>query len=215
MVQMVQKINHSDKTETGQGQNKGEKPKSLEQIKAEFIEQVREQIDETEFASEGERMQFEKKIEQKIRSGAKLSAKEMNYLRKYNPYLYQQMSRVQAQREMLKEELKHCKTKQEAQAVIARAMASVSKEDPAREAMTAMILNVSEQFCSSEEYQKLPDTQADLEREKKSQKSSGNPFKEDEESEAEEEISYSVNLSGYQEATVAFGSETGVFEAGA
>lgn len=55
-------------------------------------------------------MAFENNIQQKIKSGAKLSQKEMNYLRKYNPYMYQQMVRVQQRREALKEQLRHINT---------------------------------------------------------------------------------------------------------
>ena len=74
-----------------------------------------------DFENEAERIKFQEKIERKIKSGAKLSQKEMNYLRRYSPYLYQHMIRVQQKRESLKEQLKHCRTKEEANQAISTA----------------------------------------------------------------------------------------------
>ena len=66
------------------------------------------------------------------KSGEKLSRKEMNYLRKYNPYMYHQMVRVQQKREALKERLKHCRSKEEAQQAIGAAFSSIHEKDPVK-----------------------------------------------------------------------------------
>lgn len=177
--------------------------KKVSQIQREVAQKIMELIHTDDFESEEERVKFQAKIENKIKSGAKLSAKEMNYLRKYNPYLYQQMLRVQHKRESLKEQLKHCRTKQEAQQTISFAFSSISEKDPAREAMVAAVQNVSIQFCSSSTYERLPNTEEELKKNKKMEKSAYNPFREDEEDESEHEtILFSFNSIGYQEANI-------------
>lgn len=51
----------------------------------------------------------------KLGSGKKLSTKEMEYLSKKNPQLYQKAKQIEAEKEKYKEELKRCKTKEEVQ----------------------------------------------------------------------------------------------------
>ena len=194
--------------------------KSLSQIRAEFAEKIMDQIQGMDFESEEERLAFQSKIEKKIKTGAKLSRKEMAYLRKYNPYMYHQMVRVQQKREALKEQLKHCKSKEEAQQVISAAFSSISEKDPVREAMVAAVSNVSEQFRSSEFYEKLPDREEDLKKAKELKKSASDPFKQDEEDAGDdsavyEALSYSFSSSGYQEATTGDFSGGNAFAANA
>ena len=174
--------------------------KSLAQIRAEFIKGIMDRINGDDFESEEERQAFENKIQQKIKNGAKLSAKEMAYIRRTNPYIYQQVVRVQQRREALKEQLRHCRTKEEAQQVMSNAMTSISDKDPARDAMIAAVQNVSQQFRDSEAYQKLPDTEEDLKKAKKSDSTMEDPFKEDAEEDDGSTVSYSFGSGGYQEA---------------
>lgn len=180
------------------------KEKDLAQMRKEVVEQIKDKICGTDFENEEERIQFQQKMERKIKSGAKLSQKEMNYLRRYNPYMYQHMVRVQYKRESLKEQLKHCRTKEEAHRVISTAFSSISEEDPVREAMVAAVANVSEQYRSSDTYKKLPNASEDFKRLKHVEKAASDIFKQDEE-EAEDgseyvAVSYNFNSSGYQEA---------------
>lgn len=174
--------------------------KSSAQIKAEFVKGIMDRINGDDFESEEERQEFENKIQQKIKNGAKLSAKEMAYIRRTNPYIYQQVVRVQQRREALKEQLRHCRTKEEAQQVMSNAMTSISDKDPARDAMIAAVQNVSQQFRDSEAYQKLPDTEEDLKKAKKSDSTMEDPFKEDAEEDDGSTVSYSFGSGGYQEA---------------
>ena len=116
--------------------------KVSDELRQDYFAKIRELADSAENDSEESKKNIEKRIDSKIKSGRKLSAKEMNYLQKHNPELYRHMRRVQLMRESLKERLKHCKTKQQAQAVITQAMAGVSKKDPAKQAMFAMIGNI-------------------------------------------------------------------------
>jgi hypothetical protein len=135
----------------------------------------------------------------------------MAYIRRTNPYIYQQVVRVQQRREALKEQLRHCRTKEEAQQVMSNAMTSISDKDPARDAMIAAVQNVSQQFRDSEAYQKLPDTEEDLKKAKKSDSTMEDPFKEDAEEDDDSMVSYSFGLGGYQEAVTGEAS----FNAGA
>ena len=217
MVQNLQRIkaynnltNHVDTQKENQSQ-------TLSQVRKKFVEQVMDKIHGIDFASEEEREKFQAKIEYKIKSGSKLSQKEMNYLRKYNPYMYQQMVRVQQKREMLKQRLKNCRTKEEAHWVIGETFSSISDKDPVREAMVAAIQNVSIQFCSSETYKKLPDTEEELRKTKKVEKAIADPFEQDKEDSGDdrvyETIRYSFSSMGYQEATVGVLTENSSFDA--
>ena len=178
--------------------------KSLARIREEVIEQIKDKICGTDFENETERMKFQEKIERKIKSGAKLSQKEMNYLRRYNPYLYQHMIRVQQKRESLKEQLKNCRTKEEAHQAISTAFSSISDDDPVREAMVAAVANVSEQYRSSDTYKNLPNTREDLKKLQNPKRTSSDPYKQDEEDVGDgseyAEVSYNFNGNGYQEA---------------
>ena len=195
----------------GNPEAKPSEKKSSAQIKAEFVKEIMDRINGDDFKSEEERQAFENKIQQKIKNGAKLSAKEMAYIRRTNPYIYQQVVRVQQRREALKEQLRHCRTKEEAQQVMSNAMTSISDKDPARDAMIAAVQNVSQQFRESEAYQKLPETEEDLKKAKKSDSPMEDPFKEDAEEDDDSMVSYSFGSGGYQEAV----SSKTIFQAGA
>ena len=195
----------------GNPEAKPSEKKSPAQIRAEFVKEIMDRVNGDDFESEEERQAFENKIQQKIKNGAKLSAKEMAYIRRTNPYIYQQVVRVQQRREALKEQLRHCRTKEEAQQVMSNAMTSISDKDPARDAMIAAVQNVSQQFRESEAYQKLPETEEDLKKAKKSDSPTEDPFKEDAEEDDDSMVSYSFGLGGYQEAVTGEAS----FNAGA
>ncbi len=216
MVQNIARICVADQI-NGNPEKKTSEYKSQAQVRAEFVNRIMDKINGDDFDSEEGRATFESKIQQKIKSGAKLSQKEMNYLRKYNPYMYQQMVRVQQRREALKEQLRHCRTKEEAQRVMSSAMTSISDKDPAREAMIAAVQNVNQQFRSSEAYRKLPNTEVDLKKARKADNTSEDPFKaEDSDDEGESSaITYSFNPGGYQEAVADRTSNIPVFQMGA
>ena len=189
MVKKMKVINSVESLVNKPQKGKQIKEKDLTQIRKEALEQIKDKICGIDFENETERIKFQEKIERKIKSGAKLSQKEMNYLKRYNPYMYQHMVRVQHKRESLKEQLKHCRTKEEAYRVMSTAFSSVSEEDPVREAMVAAVANVSEQYRSSDTYKKLPNTSEDLKRLKHVEKAASDIFKQDEE-EAEDGIEY-------------------------
>lgn len=193
-----------------------QKGKTLFQLKADLLHKVKDMVLNVEFETPEEEAEFARRLQQKMESGKKLTTKEMNYLKKTNPILYQHMLRVQHEREALKNRLKRCKTKQEAQRVISQAYASVSKKDPVRQQMLAAISNVARQFTNSSRYQKLPENEEELKK-RKQQKvdESEDPFPEDKAAEDEENgevsISYEGGLGGYQSATVTDSTSTAVF----
>ena len=121
MVQNLQRVKSYDNLTNNISTQKENEKKCLSQVRKEFVEQVMDKIQGIDFVSEEEREKFQVKLEYKIKSGAKLSQKEMNYLRRYSPYMYQQMVRVQQKRGMLKNRLKNCRTKEEAHWVIGEA----------------------------------------------------------------------------------------------
>lgn len=137
-----------------------------------------------------------KKIEQKLRSGKRLTREELEFLKSRSPYLYQQAIRIQHMADGLKEQLKHCKTKQQAQQLISQTQAMVGAKDPMREAVLAALSRVKKEFTESEYYKKLP---ADEEKQKKTEGAAKDPFAKEE----EDDITYQYEKIsfGYQMAT--------------
>ena len=76
-----------------------------------FINAYKEQ---QEMHPEDKEMQ---RITNKIYAGSKLTEQEMQYLQKKNPVLYQKMRAVEAEAKQYEEDLKRCKTKDEAQRI--------------------------------------------------------------------------------------------------
>lgn len=67
-------------------------------------------------------------IKQKLKSGKKLSAAEMNYLKEKDPKTYKKAKYADDAREDLKAELKNAKTKQEARQAVMRATAKIAAD---------------------------------------------------------------------------------------
>ncbi|MBQ7704350.1 MAG: hypothetical protein IJT73_02825 [Selenomonadaceae bacterium] len=67
-------------------------------------------------------------IKQKLRSGKKLSAAEMSYLKEKDPSTYKKAKYADDTREELKNELKQATTKQEAREAVMRAMAKIAAD---------------------------------------------------------------------------------------
>lgn len=112
------------------------------------------------------------KIQQKLKSGKKLSKKEAQYLKETNPQMYIQYMRIQAKAEALAEQLKHAKTKQQANNIIMASAASVSDKDPYKEYIMAAINKVADDYKSAPGYQRLPSTEADLQKRKNAETNS-------------------------------------------
>lgn len=131
---------------------------------------------------EEDRTKMDKQIILKLKSGKKLSQKELDHLRKTNPIMYAHAMRVQRMAEAIEEQLKHAKSKEEADRIISSALSGMSKNDPDKEYIVASVNRINTQFHKSGAYNKLPNTMEEAE--KKSSRGNGDIFSEAEEEEA-------------------------------
>lgn len=128
-------------------------------------------LDPTAGMDENAKNDYLNRIMQKLKSGKKLSAEEMNYLRAKNPQLYLQAARVQAMRENLKNQMESCTSKEAVENAYSLAVGLIAEEDPMKEALAAAYDDVAREFKKSEKYQSLP--AAEEEAKKKKEKQTG------------------------------------------
>ena len=93
--------------------------------------------------TDDEKKAMEARIESKLKRGKKLSAKEMEYLRKYNPMMYLRALRIQKAAEAVKEQLKQAKSKEQVTNIVSQSLAGISDKDPDKEYMVAAINEVA------------------------------------------------------------------------
>ncbi len=95
-------------------------------------------------------------IRSKLKSGKKLSEKEMRLLREHAPELYKKAEAVQQERKNFKEALKSCKTKDDVQRLVSQKLGfsmSIAKQDQEMaEYMTAAIQDEHASFTASDDY---------------------------------------------------------------
>ena len=111
---------------------KKEEPKKITSTK-ELAQYIIESGNDVEKMSEEDRAKMDARIMAKLKSGNKLSQKELDYLRKTNPIMYAHAMRVQRMAEAIEEQLKHAKSKEEADSIISASLSGISKNDPDRE----------------------------------------------------------------------------------
>ncbi len=131
--------------------------------------------------SEENRREMDARIIAKLKSGKKLSQKELDYLRRTNPILYAEAMRVQRMAEALEEQLKHAKSKEEVNQIFTTALSGISKNDPDREYLIASFNRISEEFRKSKAYNELPTTIEEAKKKKKQADPDPDLFKEDDE----------------------------------
>ena len=122
---------------------------------------VQDYLDPTAGMTDAQRERFIKKIYAKIQSGKKLTQDELAYLRKYDPVTYMKVARIQAQREALEEQLKCCKSKEEAQELYTDAVSRIPEDDPARAELLAAYDDAYGEFKKSDDYGSLPQKDED------------------------------------------------------
>lgn len=125
-----------------------------------IVDKMHTQVSDSMTGEEKEKINSS--IDTKLRSGKKLSKKEEQYLKEINSQMYIQYVRIRQRAEAVKEQLKHAKSKQQANSIIMQATASVSDKDPAKEYIIAAICNVADEFKSTRAFQKLPNTDAEI-----------------------------------------------------
>ena len=136
--------------------------------------------------SDEEKEKMDARIMAKLKAGKKLSQKEMEYLRRTNPMMYAQAMRIQKMAEAVEEQLKHARSKEEANRIVSSAISGISKNDPYKEYIVAAINRVSTEFHKSGAYNKLPNTIEDAK--KKGARTNDVEFSDGEEENDEDEF---------------------------
>ena len=175
---------------------------------SQLVAQIRNVLmnDGEDFDDEEVRKKYDKKIHVKLSSGQPLTQKEKNYLKKYDAQLYQQVVRIENKRKMVENQLEHCKSKEEAKTIQEDAIASIGKDDPAREYMISAVNYTCEEFKKTDSYKELPATKEEA---KKRKEQGTNRLKTEEDRQKDEgddgavgAVQYSVSLGSYQETFV-------------
>lgn len=130
----------------------------------ELAEYFLKKVDGTENFSDDEKAEKTAKIIKKLKMGMKLTQEELRFLRKTNPTLYAHAMRVQMRAEAIEEQLKRAKSKEEAARVIATVAGSIAKDDPDREYLVASVSRISREMHQSRAYNRLPNTDADVQK---------------------------------------------------
>ncbi len=145
--------------------NTQKEPEKITSTK-ELAEYIRKSVMEDNELSDEEKAGKEAGILNKLKFGKKLTPEELRYLQKVNPIMYAQAMRVQAMAKAVEEQVKHARSKEEANQIVSNAMSSISKENSAREYMVAAIDRVSSEMHKSPGYNRLPNTDADVQKAK-------------------------------------------------
>ena len=123
----------------------------------EELEKIRMTLNFGEELDEQKKAEYEARIQTKLERGKRLSAKEMKYLKQYNPVMYMHALRIEMQRHALEKRLENARSKQEVQEIQAEAMAAIGKDDPVKKYMVAMVQDTVTEFKKTEDYKRLPE----------------------------------------------------------
>lgn len=132
----------------------------------ELAEYILDKSSGIESMTEEDRAKMDAKIMAKLESGKKLSQEELDYLMRTNPMLYAHAMRVQRMAEAVEEQLKHARSKEEADRIISAATTCISKNDPDRQYIFAAVNRIATEFHKSGAYEKLPNTMEDADKKK-------------------------------------------------
>ena len=132
------------------------------------------------------------KITNKVNVGAKLTDKEMEYLKEKNPQLYEKLRQIEKEQKAYEEALRHCKSKDEAQrlhmARVGEAMQAAKNGDGTAAYRMNRMSESMTAFSETEEYKKLS-TEAEQALERKEQRESEQAEQKPKVSETEEKES--------------------------
>jgi hypothetical protein len=145
-----------------------EKEKKTLRSEAELAEYLMEKINHnSDSMSDKDKEKMRARIEAKLKSGKKLTSEEEQFLKETDPQMYMQYQRVRAMADNMASQLKHAKTKQQANDIITTSMSSVSDKDPCQEYVMAAMNEVAKEFKKSPGYNRLPDNDSALAQKKK------------------------------------------------
>ena len=161
---------------------KQEEKKTITNTKA-LAEYLLDKSADIEDLSDEKREKMDAQIAAKLKAGKKLSPKELAYLRRTNPSMYAHAMRVQKMAEAIEERIKHAKSKQEADDVIISSLNGISKNDPDREYIVAAVNRISSEMHKSSVYNRLPNTDIEAQKSRKSKKEISFESAEDDEDE--------------------------------
>lgn len=161
---------------------KQEEKKTITNTKA-LAEYLLDKSADIEDLSDEKREKMDAQITAKLKAGKKLSPKELAYLRRTNPSMYAHAMRVQKMAEAIEERIKHAKSKQEADNVIISSLNGISKNDPDREYIVAAVNRISSEMHKSSAYNRLPNTDIEAQKSRKSKKEISFESAEDDEDE--------------------------------
>jgi hypothetical protein len=134
---------------------------------SELAEYLMEKIkNNSDSMSDEDKEKMRARIEAKLKAGKKLTSEEEQFLKETDPQMYMQYQRIRAMADNMASQLKHAKTKQQANDIITTAMSSVSDKDPCQEYIQAAMNEVAKEFKRSPDYSRLPDKESDLEKRK-------------------------------------------------
>jgi hypothetical protein len=143
------------------------KEKKTIRSESELAEYLMEKVNnDSNSMSDEDKEKMRARIEAKLKSGKKLSSKEEQFLRETDPQMYMQYQRIRAMADTMDSQLKHAKTKQQANDIITTSMSGVSDQDPCKEYVLAAMNEVAKEFKKSPGYNRLPDSDSDIDKKK-------------------------------------------------
>jgi hypothetical protein len=160
-------MNFNMNTALGQTTSAQQEKKTI-RSEADLAAYLMEKInDGSDSMSDEDKEKMRARIEAKLKSGKKLSAKEVRFLQETDPQLYMQYQRIRAMADSMASQLKNAKTKQQANDIITSSMSSVSDKDPYKEYVLAAMSETAKEFKKSSYYNRLPDNDTELKQKKK------------------------------------------------
>jgi hypothetical protein len=160
-------MNFNMNTALGQTTSAQQEKKTI-RSEADLATYLMEKInDDSDSMSDEDKEKMRARIEAKLKSGKKLSAKEVRFLQETDPQLYMQYQRIRAMADSMASQLKSAKTKQQANDIITTSMSSVSDKDPYKEYVLAAMSETAKEFKKSSYYNRLPDNDTELKQKKK------------------------------------------------
>lgn len=113
------------------------------------------------------------RIVNKFKAGKKLTSGELSYLAKKNPAIYEKVLRIMRKREQLEARLEQAATKEEAQQIMMQEMQSIEKfcansdDDFEKTALVSQMMDAYGEVTKSEAYHEKPDSNAELNEQKR------------------------------------------------
>lgn len=137
-----------------------------------FRNGVKSLLDPTGGMSEAKKARYYNRVMYKLRTGKKLTAEELRFIRVNYPEMYPQVVRVQLKRQSLEEQVKHCRSKEEVNDTCLRQTSLISDKDPMAQALYAACNDVEAEFKKTSQYKSLPDTNKEANEKKNNTKAS-------------------------------------------